>query len=112
MRRVEAKVIDEMVRMYEEDGVSILYISNHFLVGYSTVFRHLHKREVKMRPAGGVVRITTKEEDKMVELYESGLSTFKVACRVMCNVKTVERHLKKRKVKMRARRGGRKRWME
>ncbi len=50
---IKPQVVDEMVRLYEEDIKSILYISNYLMVSYNAVSRCLHKRGVKMRPAGG-----------------------------------------------------------
>ena len=50
---IKPQVVDEIVRMYEEDRKPILYIANYLMVGRSTVERWLHRRRVKMRKAGG-----------------------------------------------------------
>ena len=50
---IKPKVVDEIVRMYEEDRVSMLYISNYLMVAYGTVWKYLHKMGAAVRPAGG-----------------------------------------------------------
>lgn len=51
--KTKKSVIDEIVRMYEEDEKSVLYIANYLLMSQMTVWKYLHERGAKMRKAGG-----------------------------------------------------------
>ncbi len=50
---IKLQIVDEMVRMYEEDNRSFLYIANYLMVDVKTVGTYLHKRGVAIRPAKG-----------------------------------------------------------
>ena len=50
---LKRQVVDEIVRMYEEDRKPILYIANYLMIAPTTVWRWLHRRGAKVIPAGG-----------------------------------------------------------
>ena len=52
-KRLKKSVVDEIVRMYEEDRKPFLYIAYELGIAPTTVWRWLHKRGAKVRPAGG-----------------------------------------------------------
>ncbi len=52
-KRLKKSVVDEIVKMYEEDRKPFLYISNELKVSPNAVWRWLHKRGAKVRKAGG-----------------------------------------------------------
>lgn len=52
-KQLKKSVVDEIVRMYEEDRKPFLYIANYLGVSPNAVWRWLHKRGAKVRPAGG-----------------------------------------------------------
>ena len=50
---IKKPIVDEIVRMYEEDMLPILTIAYTLDISPVTVWRYLHKRGAKVRPAGG-----------------------------------------------------------
>lgn len=52
-KQLKKSVVDEIVRMYEEDRRPILYIAFYLMIAPTTVWRWLHKRGAKVRKAGG-----------------------------------------------------------
>ncbi len=52
-KKLKKSVVDEIVRMYEKDVRPILYVAYELGIAPTTVWKYLHKRGAKVRPAGG-----------------------------------------------------------
>jgi transposase len=93
---------DEAVRLYE-DGWSLNQLRGYFGVEVATVREMLLKRGVKMRKRGATRRVVDDAmKDRVVALYESGMSQEKVAAEIgnVIGQGQISRILRSRGVKM------------
>ena len=85
---------------FYEQGDSIYQLSRRFSIHRKTVKVHLRRAGIAIRP-GNQAKLTEEAKDKIVRLYESGLSTHKLALQFGVTDNPVHNALKERGVRMR-----------
>lgn len=95
-KRLSGSELTAVIDRYR-NGATVYELARDFGITRDTVARHLKQAGVIMRGQSP----TTDQIDRMVTLYESGLSLAAVGYRVGFSARTVELHIKRRGVRTR-----------
>jgi transposase-like protein len=90
-----------MVEMYQ-NGYDVQSIADEFWTSSNPVTRVLREAGVTLRPRIGLPKFTEQDRQKMVTMYQSGLSQRKVAAQFGCNSATVLVALRENGIKARS----------
>jgi DNA-binding CsgD family transcriptional regulator len=91
--------IDELKRMYVEDGMSTTEIANEIGAAQSGVAARLRRHGVTMRPRGGTSTGGHPSHrdlgPKVLRMHRAGKSSNEIANRLGCSLGTVHYHVHK-----------------
>jgi hypothetical protein len=95
--KVTQSMVDDFIKMYTEENVDLDGIAKKYSLGRNTVFRHLKANGVTVYGE----RIKPELQNKIIELYQNGLSEKKIEKEIGVSRPTIRKILKENNIHIR-----------
>lgn len=98
---MDEEQIQLAIKLYQEDKISIWNIALKLNIEYNTLWKLLKER-IKTRYSGQVLRVTTPEEEELIEKdYLSGVSLRKLSIKYNVDRTVINRIMREKNIKLR-----------